>query len=115
MKITGIGADIIDIGRFKSLPYERNRPFYDKIFREEEIDYCLAKAKPYLHFAGKFCAKETVIKALGDKKIFDAKNISILNNRNGLPEVFFEGKKINVFLSISHCDSHALAFCLAYK
>ena len=37
----GIGIDIIDINRFSEKPYFENKLFYQKIFHNSEIEYCL--------------------------------------------------------------------------
>ena len=60
------------------------------IFTEEEIKYCKNKKEPYISFAGKFCAKEAVIKAYGKKIPFT--NMEI-NAQSGKPAVYVNGKK----------------------
>lgn len=59
-----IGVDIEDISRFTQKPYQDNLGFYQKIFSEQEIIYCLSKKNPYPHFAARFCAKEAFMKAM---------------------------------------------------
>lgn len=115
MQIIGIGCDIENIKKFKSLNYNKNKSFYNKIFTKREIKYCLGKSKPYLHFTGRFCAKEAIIKALGTKKIFQIKDVEIINNQQGGPKAIVKNRKTNVLLSISYCDNHTIAFCLIYK
>ena len=69
-KIFGIGVDIVDINRFKNMDYKNNKKFYQKIFLDSEIEYCLKFKNSEQHFAGKFAAKEAVKKAvLSTKKI----------------------------------------------
>lgn len=63
----GIGIDIIDVNRFSSKIYSKNKQFYSKIFTKKEINYCIKFKNPYTHFAGKFALKEAVIKALNKK------------------------------------------------
>ncbi|MCX7905065.1 MAG: holo-ACP synthase, partial [Caloramator sp.] len=60
--IVGIGTDIIEIERIKRA-IERNRLFINKIYTENEIEYL--KNKNTESYAGYFCAKEAVAKALG--------------------------------------------------
>ena len=70
-----------------------------------------SKMEPHLSFAGKFCAKEAVIKLL-DKSI-EMKSIEILNNRNGKPEIYIKGiKKDNIKCSISHSNTYAIAIAM---
>jgi len=63
----GIGIDIIDVERFRKKIFKQNTKFYQRIFLESEIKYCLRFKSPYEHFAGKFALKESVIKSIYDK------------------------------------------------
>lgn len=58
------GVDLVGIAKFKDI-FQRNKDFISDIFTEEEREYCLSKKEPYIHFAGRFAAKEACIKALG--------------------------------------------------
>ena len=106
MAITGIGADIEDISRFKKLPFNKNKTFYMNIFTENEIEYCLKKADPYQHFAVRFCAKEALIKAM-NQQVKDYKSIEVVFNKNK-PSIKYSGAK--VWLSLTHEKDKAAAF-----
>ena len=80
----GIGIDIVDINRFKEIPYKEKITFYEKIFDKKEIEYCLQFKDPYPHFAGKFAVKEAVIKSINDKIKFD-----IVYDNNGMLDIMF--------------------------
>lgn len=60
-----LGIDIIEIDRIEKIIQEFGDTFLKKVFSEEEIKYCKAKAKPSQHFAARFAAKEAIAKALG--------------------------------------------------
>ena len=47
----GIGIDIVANKRFKELPYSTNKKFYEKIFEQSEINYCLKFKNSEEHFA----------------------------------------------------------------
>jgi holo-[acyl-carrier protein] synthase len=103
----GIGVDIIKISRFREKKYADNRVFYQKIFSKKEIEYCLKHKDPYPHFAGKFAAKEAIIKATGKK--ISLNQIVINNKTNGL-EIIIEGiKKPDILISISHEKEYAIS------
>ena len=87
----GIGIDIIDVERFRKKIFKQNIKFYQRIFLESEIKYCLKFKSPYEHFAGKFALKESVIKSIPDKISF--LDIQISNSRHG-PTVKINRKKI---------------------
>jgi|TARA_B110000495_G_scaffold144239_1_gene127181 holo-[acyl-carrier protein] synthase len=59
-----VGIDIVDVNRFRNIPYEQKLSFYKNIFTQNEIDYCLKFQDPYIHFAGKFALKEAVKKSI---------------------------------------------------
>ena len=105
----GIGIDITYISDFEKISYEKNPGFYQKIFQPSEINYCLTKANPYMHFTARFCAKEAAIKALKNNKI-DPKKIEIIMNGN-IPSLRLPENRTN-HLSISHTKKYAVATVL---
>lgn len=95
-----VGIDIQKTSAFKE--FKKNKKFYEHIFTEKEIEYCMKKSDYKSCFCAKFCAKEAVIKVL-DKK-FSLKEIEILNSTSGKPYVQIKSviqKKIAVSLSHS--------------
>ncbi len=107
--IKGIGTDIESTERFKE-SYNDDH-FIHLIFTEREKKYCLEKAEPWISFAGKFCAKEAVIKASHEK--LGMKDIEIVNEANGKLSVYLKGvKSDNIKCSISHTQEYAMAFAL---
>jgi holo-[acyl-carrier protein] synthase len=114
--IKGVGIDIIDIKRIKSIMEKFGEKFYEKILTEKEIEYCKSyKAKPEPHFAGRFASKEAYSKALGTgiSKEFKWKDIEILNDDRGKPYIHHkvenEYSKGKFYVSISHTDEYATA------
>lgn len=111
MNIIGIGTDIETINRF-NLERNKDKKLLEKIFTQSELDYCFAKVLPAQHLAGKFCAKEAIIKAFSPVKKIYFKNIEIISDGSTSPQVVMEGipHDYTVMLSISHCEDKALAF-----
>ncbi len=112
----GLGTDIIEIARIHSSIEDFKDVFLKKHFTENEICYCLKYPHPAERFAGRFAAKEAIVKALGTGFVgISFLDIEILNNENGAPEVFFlkpQFKHFQVLLSISHCKLFAVATAL---
>lgn len=109
----GIGVDIEKIERFKNLPFRKNKNFYEKIFTEKEIEYCLKMADPYPHFAARFCAKEAAVKAV-DRKTKDLRRIEVKNAINGRPIVQVEQLPGFIFhTSLTHTREYAAAVVIA--
>lgn len=117
--ITGTGIDITEIECIKA-SIEQNKRFVSKVFTPYEIDYCESKPFKYQHYAGRFAAKEAMMKALGSGWNYGIswKQIEVLNNSNGKPEIVLHKKAKslfgelgmkNVHVSISHSDMYAVA------
>src|SRR5258708_396324 len=63
--IVGLGVDLIEIDRVKKAHLKHGQRFIDRLFTPLEAKYCLRKKDPYPSLAGRFAAKEAVIKAFG--------------------------------------------------
>lgn len=119
--IYGLGTDIIEIKRiFKAIDRHGNR-FIEHLFTESEIHYCKKYQDPIPHFAGRFAAKEAILKALGTglKSPISWHDIEIKNDANGKPQIYLSEKlkklfpKLAIYLSISHCETYATATAIA--
>ncbi|MCK4904086.1 MAG: holo-ACP synthase [Candidatus Marinimicrobia bacterium] len=114
-----IGTDIISIPRLKkTINSSHGDKFTNRIFTENEIDYCRNKVNSIIHFAGRFAAKEAITKALLSSEIIDSismKSIEIISGKNRKPEVnltLSSKLQIQCKVSISHTDEYAIAFAL---
>ena len=58
------GIDVVDVARLEEV-CRRHPAFLEEVFGREERAYCLAQARPFVHLAGRFAAKEATLKALG--------------------------------------------------
>ncbi len=114
------GTDIIEIERIKQ-SIEDNKTgknFIEKVYTSREIDYCEnKKSQKYQHYAARFAAKEAVFKAISnkleDKYSISWKDIEILNDKQGRPQININGIDFenfeNIDISISHCREYAIA------
>lgn len=66
--IIGIGTDIVEINRIKEAVHKWGKRFLYRIYTENELFYCYQKKNPFPHLAGRFAAKESVIKAFSGIK-----------------------------------------------
>ena len=113
-----IGVDIEDISRFRGLTREKDKRFLSRIFTDKELDYCFSRANTEQHLAGRFTAKEAVIKALNalGKEKLNYREIEVLNDESGTPviSILKEGfRNIQASLSLSHTKKTAIAFTIA--
>ena len=63
--IVGLGVDLIEIDRVKRAYLRHGQRFINRLFTPGEAQYCLHKKDPHPSLAGRFAAKEAVIKAFG--------------------------------------------------
>ena len=114
-----IGTDIIEVSRIEKLIREKGEKFLIRIFTNNEIRYCESKGpNKYQHYAGRFAAKESVMKAYGVNK-FNFKTIEIINDESGNPKVKLHSslainKLLKIKVSISHIKDFATANALVY-
>lgn len=108
------GVDIVNVSRFKakvqkfSEKIDCSHPFLKRLFNEEEIAHIVNRPNPYLGLAGRFAAKEAVIKAFSPiKKLSTYKDIIITGEKPEVKQPVFENIKLSV--SISHDTDYAVA------
>lgn len=115
------GIDLVEVERLGDI-MTRTPTFEDRVFTPAERDYCRSQARPLLHFAGRFAAKEAALKALGlglgAIGVAQAlQDLEVLREGTA-PKLRFHGKpaavaeELGVFdvsLSITHTDAFAIA------
>ncbi|KXH80947.1 holo-ACP synthase [Sporosarcina sp. HYO08] len=110
--IAGIGLDVIELDRIESLD-SRSPKLRLRILTEKELAlYEQFQRRRQIEFlAGRFAAKEAFAKAMGTGIGKDCRfeDIEILPEASGKPTLFFEGKKVGGFLSITHTTTLAAA------
>lgn len=123
----GIGTDIIEVARIENAIERYGERFLDRIFTTKEQEYCLRYQKAGRHFAGRFAAKEAVVKSLGTGFGSETSwhDIEIINDSHGKPEVILspslqkilakKGVYLKVSVSISHCHVYATAVAISEK
>ncbi len=115
--IESLGIDLIEIERIKKAQNRWGKRFLERVYTHGELEYCLRKRYPENSLAGRFAAKEAVMKALGTGLSMGVswKEIEIINNRRGKPEIIVHGKtkkllgKRKVLISIAHTRENAIA------
>jgi len=118
--IQGIGVDVVDVERMKSILSEQGAAFIDRVFTDTEISYCRGKANPEQHFAARFAAKESVSKAMqtGWSGIFRWKDVEVVNEPSGAPKIVLYSavahslEKSKIHLSLSHTETTVVALAV---
>ena len=110
-----VGVDIVPIIRIENLIKERGNLFLNHIYTKLEQNICNSKKSPFIHYSGKFAAKEAVKKALLSSKLtkdIPVVSIEIQNNDDGAPLVHILKDSIKykqLQVSISHAGEYATA------
>lgn len=121
--IDGVGTDIIEVTRIEQAIERHGQRFLDRIFTSKEQLYCQQYIFSARHFAGRFAAKEAVVKALGTgfRRGISWTDIEISNDTEGKPTVLLSSSlnalydPFRLHLSISHCREYATAVAILEK
>ncbi len=124
MRVLGIGTDIVESLRIAQMIERHGEVFITRVYTPHEIDYCSARKAATQHYAGRWAAKEAVLKALGTgwRRGISWRDIEVRNNAAGAPIILIRGGARDVVeragirkmhISISHCRSHAIAYAIA--
>ena len=118
--IIGCGIDLVKIERVEKIIKRWGDNFIFKIFTPLEREYCeKKKGNKYQSYAGRFAAKEALLKSLSlGLRGVNWKDIEIENNELGQPIIETSGKLKKIasekgvgkyFISISHTKDYAVA------
>lgn len=121
MPILGHGIDIVETARIRKLVENHGPHFLDRVFTPAEQAYCNRNPKRYFeHLAGRFAAKEAVLKVLGTgwRGGIGWTDVEVAKEPSGQPKVVLTGECARIaaergiarwHLSISHIETHATA------
>jgi holo-[acyl-carrier protein] synthase len=117
--IIGIGIDLVKIDRIDKAG-KNHTGFLERVFTDREREYCSRQKFPAQHYAGRFAAKEAVLKAIGTGWSAGVKwtDMEVLHGDGGGPIVNVSGRVKDlmdlkgvkqVLLSYSHDEGYAVA------
>ncbi|MBI5267300.1 MAG: holo-ACP synthase [candidate division Zixibacteria bacterium] len=118
--ITAIGVDIVEVARIRHLMERYGSKFVSRVLGHEEMALLRTRRDAAQFVAGRFAAKEALIKAFGtyltDRPAFP--QIEILADGAGRPSVACRFPlspalaSVQMLVSISHEKSHAVAMAI---
>jgi holo-[acyl-carrier protein] synthase len=123
VEIVGLGVDICEIARMERA-LTRHPSMRARVFTPEEIAYCDGKARPAESYAGRFAAREAVIKALGGYRSRRWPDIGVTRNAAGAPAIALAGNAKRradalgvdrVLITFTHERTNAVAFAIAVR
>jgi holo-[acyl-carrier protein] synthase len=123
-QIIAHGIDLVRIDRIDGVRRAHGERFLNRIFTAGEREYCLSGKNAAERLAGRFAAKEAVMKVLGTGWRGEMRwtDVETLPNALGQPLVTLHGAAAKlaesrgiarVLLSISHTREHAIASAIA--
>ena len=124
MNTLGIGTDIIECLRIAQMVERHGEQFIERVYTPHEIQYCQARKQATQHFAGRWAAKEAVLKALGTGWVrgISWRDVEVRTETSGKPTIVLRGGARDaadaqgiseVLISISHCRTFATAYATA--
>ena len=124
MEIIGIGTDIVECVRIGRMIEQHGELFLGRVYTEREVRYCQARKRAVEHFAGRWAAKEAILKCLGTgwRRGLCWTDMEIRNAAQGQPQVYLCGavkeaaqhlRIADILISISHCRAYATAYAVA--
>jgi holo-[acyl-carrier protein] synthase len=120
MEIVAHGIDLVDCPRIEQMIQRHGERFIKRVFTAAEQSYARANKNDVEKLAGRFAAKEAILKLMGTgwRGRIAWTDIEIINNAAGQPEVTLSGevKKIAEKLSIKHISvsiTHTANFAIA--
>ena len=124
MEIIAHGIDLVDFPRLEQMIERHGQRFVDRIFTAAEQAYARSHRNAIEKYAGRFAAKEAILKLVGTgwRGKIAWTDIEVTNNGAGQPQVTLSGevKEIadrmqiqQITLSITHTANFAIASAVA--
>jgi holo-[acyl-carrier protein] synthase len=120
--IIGIGVDLVEISRVRSLIASQGERAVLRLFTESERRYCGDMANPARHYAVRVAAKEAAFKALSgtqEARAIGWREMEVELDDIGRPSLRLHGRALSrakelgvakSWISLSHGDDLATAF-----
>lgn len=124
MEIVAHGIDLVDCPRIESMVERHGKRFIERVFTAAEQAYAEANKNGIEKLAGRFAAKEAILKLMGTgwRGKIAWTDVEVINNSSGQPEVTLSGEveKIagklgikHISVSITHTANFAIASAVA--
>lgn len=124
MKIIAHGIDLVDCPRIVDMVNRHGERFIDRVFTKAEQQYADSNKDRIEKLAGRFAAKEAILKLMGTgwRGKIAWTDIEVVNNPMGQPQVTLSGEveKIaarlgieQISVSITHTANFAIASAVA--
>ncbi|MHC4622884.1 MAG: holo-ACP synthase [Planctomycetota bacterium] len=124
MKILAHGIDLVDRPRIREMVERHGERFLNRVFTPKEQAYADGNKNKIEKLAGRFAAKEAILKLMGTgwRGKIAWTDIEVINNARGQPQVTISGEverlaeKLgieHISVSITHTANFAIASAVA--
>jgi len=124
--IVGLGTDIVEIVRIADMIDRHGESFLNRVFTPDEIRHCRKRRYCNEAFAGRWAAKEAVMKVLGTGFVpgIHWRDIEVLARTSGQPYINIQGgagdhaRRLGIdeiLITISHCRAYATATAIGSR
>lgn len=122
-KVISVGVDIVDCRRLEKALQRQGDRFLEKVFSEQERQYCLAMKNPVPSLAARFAAKEAVAKCFttGIGEHIGWLSVAVARGSRDEPLIVLDAKAQSLLeqlggsgirISLSHTRETAVAFAV---
>jgi holo-[acyl-carrier protein] synthase len=98
--------------------------FLSRVYTDDEVRYCQKRREYTQHYAGRWAAKEAVMKTLGTgwSRGVSWRDIEVCSSKSGQPSIVLRGATseiaqaagvTEILITISHCRAYATATAVA--
>ena len=100
-----VGVDIEAVSRFECSGSD--------IFTANELEQARAHANPVETLAGRWCAKEAVVKALSDTVLLSPREVEVVTDSGGRPRAVLPERARRYVLDLDVSIAHSAGFAVA--
>ena len=126
MQLLGLGIDIIELDRVRKVFARHPLRFVERVLTPRERERARQLRDPTTYLAGRFAAKECILKVLGTglSQGISWQQVHVIREPSGAPAVYLSGKALErarrmglgrILVSISHGKDYAIAQALGVR
>jgi holo-[acyl-carrier protein] synthase len=119
-----VGIDLVDVDAFRAR-FDGRDDLLASVFTGDELAYCRAQRRPWMHLAARFAAREATLKALGTGLAGDMshRDVAVVRDEAGTPSLAVSGATARALaaaglgrpsLSLAHTTRDAVAVVLFF-
>lgn len=124
--IIGLGTDIVEVARIARMIEDHGDHFLNRVFTPAEIAHCQPRRESTPHYAGRWAAKEAVMKVLGTGFTHEVlwTEIEVQTKPSGQPVIQLYGSTQavadrlgihEILVTLSHTKSYATATAIGIR